>query len=408
LDCYSVRGDFPELSRGITYLDNAASTLKPVSVVEAMREFSYRSYANVHRGVHRLSMEASKAYEDAHEAFAKFIGAGGWDEVVFVKNTSEAMQLVALTLYFNGYIGRGDEIIVTMAEHHSTLLPWWRIAKMAGARIKLLPLDSEGRPLWDRLDSMITERTRVVAFAHVSNVTGYVSPVREVARRAHKAGALVVLDAAQSAPHLRFNVRELEVDFAAMSGHKMLGPTGIGVLWGRRDLLEELEPPLGAGGTVIRSRLVGGEVRVEWEEPPWKFESGTPPIIEAVGLAKAVEYLGKIGMDNVESHERRLTEVAMKLLSEIEGLSFVGPSRPGERHGIVSFNVEGEDPDTLGLLLDSKKVAVRTGLHCAHILHDHLGYPKGSVRASVYIYNCPEDLERLYEALREILGGPRA
>ncbi len=404
-DCSVVRSEFPSLERGIIYLDNAASTLKPRRVVEAMREFSYTSYANVHRGVHTLSMEASKRYEDAHETVGRLVG-GSWDEIVFVRNTTEAMQLAALSLALNGVL-RGGEVIVTEADHHSTLLPWVRAARLGGASVKLLPVDDRGVPRWDLLGELLSEKTRVVAFGHVSNVTGAVAPVEDIAKAARSVGALVVLDSAQGVPHLPVDFRGMGVDIAAFSGHKMLGPTGIGVLWARRDLLEELEPPLGGGGTVSRVRLSpSGGVSIEWDEPPWKFEAGTPPIIEAIGLAEAAEMLREIGMSEIARHEDLLTEKTMKLLEPLheEGvIRYVGPSSPGERHGIVSFVARGRNPDEIGLLLDRRGIAVRTGLHCAHILHDRLGVPEGSVRASFYIYNCPSDVEALATALEDIL-----
>ena len=404
--CYDIRSEFPELGRGVSYLDNAASTLKPRRVVEAMREFSYLRYANVHRGVHRLSMEASRAYEDAHEVVGKFVG-GSWDEVVFVRNSTEAMQLASLAALFNGYIGEGDEVVVTESEHHSTLLPWLRVAKLARAKVKLLPVDERGVPRWDLLESYVGERTKVVAFNHVSNVTGYVNPVHKVASAVRKINseALIVLDAAQSVPHVPVDFRRMGVDMAVFSGHKMLGPTGIGVLWGRRELLESMEPPLGGGGTVRRVRVEeDSRVAVEWDSTPWKFEAGTPPIIEAVGLAEAVSMLRELGMENVSAHEKQLTRTAMKLLIDAAGdyIDFVGPRDPTLRHGIISFNLKGVNPDEVGLLLDRRGVAVRTGLHCAHILHDRLGYPQGSVRASFYIYNCPDDLEKLADGVSHI------
>ena len=404
LDCSLVREDFEVIAReGIAYLDNAASTLKPRQVIEAMASFMRESYANVHRGVHRLSVRASMAYESAHEAVAKFIGADSWEEVVFLRNTTEASQLLVETLVTNGVIGEGDEVVLTEAEHHSILLPWLRALKRVGAKPRILPVDDEGVPEWGLLDEYLGERTKAVVFAHISNVTGYVTDVGEVVKKARSVGALVVLDAAQSVPHMPFNVKELGIDFALFSGHKMLGPTGIGVLWGRADLLRELEPPLGGGGSVRDVVLAGDGVKVEWDDPPWRFEAGTPPIVEAVGLAEAVAYLKRLGMGNVAKHEKELTAKALAELSSIDGVEIVGPRDPERRHGIVSFVVRGHNPDAVGVWLDARKIAVRTGKHCAHPLHHHLGLD-GTVRASFYIYNCVDDVERLVSAVREYVA----
>ena len=404
--CESVRQDFPELEeRGVVYLDNAASTLKPVQVIEAMREFAGKRYANVHRGVHRLSVEASIEYEEAHSVVAGFIGARGMEEVVFLRNTTEALNTVALSLAVNGLVGRGDEIVISEAEHNSNLLPWYTLARLTGARLRLVPVDGEGVPMWDRIGEYLTERTRVVAIGHVSNVTGYRSPVARVAREAGQVGALVVVDGAQSVPHMPVNVSDLGADFLAFSGHKMLGPTGIGVLWGRRDLLEDLDPPAPGGGTVVDVSREEGGLRVEWEEPPWKFEAGTPPIIEAVGLAAAVKYLARLGMEWVERHEQILTKAALEMLEEA-GAVIVGPRDARLRAGIVSFNIPGVEADHVGLALSDRGIAVRTGRHCAFLLHKRLGL-SGSVRASFYVYNCLSDVEALADAVRAVAAGFR-
>lgn len=368
-----------------------------------MRSFSKLRYANVHRGAYRVSLEASKAYEDAHEIVGRHINAWSWEEVIFTRNTTEAIQLAALTLLTNGFISEGSEIIVSESEHHSNLLPWVRIARLAKAKIKLIPVNSEGIPRWDILEDLISEKTRVVSVGHVSNVTGYKSDVRRIAEIAHKYGSLVVVDGAQSVPHMKVNVRELNIDFLAFSGHKMLGPTGIGVLWGRLEYLNKLEPPLGGGGTVRRVKLESNNINIEWNNPPWRFEAGTPPIIEAIGLSEAVSYLSRIGMENVESHERILTEYTLSRLGELEGVRILGPRDSSRRLGIVSFNVRSIDPSMVGAWLDSYNIAVRSGLHCAHILHDKLGESNGSVRASFYIYNCREDIDKLIDALKELI-----
>ena len=408
--CLAPREDFPEIiDRGVIYLDSAATTLKPRQVVEAMARFATHSYSNVHRGVYGLSIEASEAYEDSHEDVARFIG-GRWDEVVFVRNTSEAIQLAVLTLLFNGYIQKGDEIIATQADHHSLVLPLARVAGFVGARLRIIPVDGEGKPMWDLLTSMMSKRTKIVAFSHKSNVTGYTSNAKKIAEIAREHGAIVIVDGAQSVPHMKIDVNDLGIDFLAFSGHKMLGPTGIGVLWGRIDLLEKLEPPLGGGGTVRRVRLVGEDLDISWEEPPWRFEAGTPPIIEAIGLSEAVKYLERIGIDRVYEHERALTRMAMRSLEELGSpIEIIGPRDPDERSGIVTFSIRGSSPETIGMWLDRRGIAVRTGLHCAHMLHDSLGYG-GSVRASFYIYNCGADIEALITAIDSYVKshGPRS
>ncbi|MCE4621614.1 MAG: cysteine desulfurase [Desulfurococcales archaeon] len=403
--CEEIRKDFPELETGIAYLDSAASSLKPRAVVEAMREFTYRTYANVHRGVYKLSLEASRAYEDAHEVVAKFIGARSWEEVIFTTNTTYAMNMAAMALLLNGRITRGSNIVITEGDHHSNILPWITAAKLAGAEVRVIPVNEEGVPRWEMLEELIDERTAVVAAGHVSNVTGYRAPVERIARIAHSVDALVVVDGAQSVPHMPVNVYDLGIDMLAFSGHKMMGPTGIGVLWGRKDLLEELDPPFTGGGTVklVEPPPEGpGLPRINWEDLPWKFEAGTPPIIEAVGLSAAVEYLERIGMEWIERHEYELTDYTMRLLGELEEVRIVGPRDPSRRIGIVSFVYSDIPPDTVGAYLSSRGVAVRTGLHCAHMLHLRLGLRMGSVRASFYAYNCKDDVERLYEALVEL------
>lgn len=399
VDCSAVRSEFPTLEDSdIVFLDNAASTLKPRQVIDAMAYFAGNKYSNVHRGIYKLSMEASKAYEDAHDVVAKFIGAS-WSELAFTKNTTDSIQLAALTLLWNKIIDNGSEIVVTEAEHHSNLLPWIRIAKLAGARLRFIPVDREGIPRWEVLRSIISDKTRVVAIGHISNVTGYVSPVRDIARIAHEHDAIIIVDSAQGVPHIPVNVKELGVDMLAFSGHKMLGPSGIGGLYIRQDLAESLEPPLGAGGTVSRVKMKDGAISIEWLSPPWKFESGTPPIIEAVGLSEAVKFLNRIGMENIRSHEMELTSYMLERLSEVSDITVLGPKRAPPRQGIVAFTVDGADPDWIGLILDKHKIAVRTGLHCAHILHDKLNASKGSVRASIYLYNCKEDIDKMINAL---------
>lgn len=402
LDPYEIRKDFPLLeNRGIVYLDNAATSQKPVQVIEAIRRFYQAHNANIHRGLHVLSREASEEYEEAHSVVARFINARSWREVVFVRNTTEAVNLVAYSWAMDR-LGSGDEIVVTVMEHHSNLLPWVAIAKRLGAKVKVVGLASDYTLDYDALSGAVTERTRIVAVSHASNVLGTVNDVKRIAALAHEVGAVCLVDGAQSVPHMPVNVRELDCDFLAFSGHKMLGPTGIGVLYGREDLLEEMSPFMYGGDMVREVRYRNGAVEPAWNDLPWKFEAGTPNIAGGIGLAEAVNYLERIGMENVRAHEVELTSYAMKRLSEVEGLRLFGPSLPTRRCGIIPFNLDGLDPHSLAALLDERKIAVRSGFHCAQPLHEYLGLKEGTVRASFYIYNTREEVDLLSEALAEI------
>ncbi len=404
LDVAKVRKDFPELDTGVVFFDNAASTLKPTSVTNAMSEFSSKHYANVHRGAYKLSIEASLVYDRARETVARFINAKP-SEVIFTYNSTDSLRRLAIILYGNKIVTRGDEILLTQAEHHSNILPWAGIAKAAGAKLRFLPVDTEGVPRWDLLDDYITDKTRVLAFGHVSNVTGSVAPVRDIARIAKEKGLLVALDSAQGVPHLSVDVTELGIDFLAFSGHKMLGPTGIGVLWMREELADTLQPVLGGGGTIKDVRLGKAGVEVDWDVSPLKWEPGTPPIIEAVGLGEAVKYLSGIGMENISRHEEALTRLLFDLLEDElkEKIRILGPLDPGRRLGIVSFTVDRYSVDTVALYLSSKGIAVRTGKHCAHPLHYALGADKGSVRASLYLYNTEDEVRYFVDTIKNML-----
>ena len=399
LDPREVRKDFPIFERRqLVYLDNAATSQKPRQVIDAIREFYERTNANVGRGVYALSEEATDAYEEARKRIAEFIGARE-DEVVFVKNASEALNMVAHSLA-TSVLEKGDRIVLTEMEHHSNLLPWLAVAKLKGFDVKIARVDKKGSVDLERLESLVSEGARVVAIAHVSNVLGTINDLREVSRIAGEAGALLVVDGAQSVPHMPVRVGELGADFLAFSGHKMLGPTGIGVLWGRRELLEEIEPPFAGGGTVAGLRVSGREILVEWRRPPAKFEAGTPNIAGAIGLAAAVEYLEGIGMEEVREHERRLTRLALELLSGVDGISLYGPGQADERAGIVTFNLGDLHPHEVAAYLDQHGIAVRSGHHCATLLHRAIGALDGTVRASFYVYNTEEEVEYLAEALK--------
>ncbi|MCE4618735.1 MAG: aminotransferase class V-fold PLP-dependent enzyme [Desulfurococcales archaeon] len=407
LSCQAYRGDFPELlNTGIIYFDNAASTLKPKHVIDAMNEFITKTYANVHRGVYNLAMESTRLYEEAHDIVSKLICAEQ-EEIVFTpQGTTNALQLVALLLHHNGILREGDEIIVPGDAHNSNLLPWRQIARWNKARVKVVPVDQNGIPRWDKLGELVSHRTRLIAVTHVSNVTGYESPLDKISKIAREVGAYIVVDGAQSVPHIPVCVNNLDIDFLAFSGHKMLGPTGIGVLWIRKELAYELEPPLAGGGTIkdVECKCGANNIRVDWEEPPWKFEAGTPPIIEAIGLAAAAEYLLMIGMANVAAHETYLTERMLRGLSQIDKVRIVGPSDPKMRRGIISFVVDKVHPDIIGIRLGQEGIAVRTGTHCANMMYHMLGLHEGSIRASFYLYNCPEEVDVFIEKLEKIVS----
>ncbi|MEM0000669.1 MAG: cysteine desulfurase [Desulfurococcaceae archaeon] len=402
-DPEDVRKDFPILERSINgkkliYFDNAASAQKPIHVIKAMEEFIKTHYANVHRGLHTLSQEASQAYEEAHEVVAKFINAYSWREVIFVNNTTEAINTVA---YGWGLwnLKEGDEVVVTLMDHHSNMLPWRLIAQLKRAKVKYVDITQDGYLRYDQLEDLITERTRIVGFPVASNVLGTINDAKRIAKLAHEVGAIVVADGAQSVPHVPTNVRELGVDFLAFSGHKMLGPTGIGVLWGREDVLEEMKP-FKVGGDTIKDVTLDSIV---WHDLPWRFEAGTPNIVEGIGLAEAVKYLSHIGMENVREHEVELIKYTFKRFEELLGeIEYYGPRNPRDKTGVVSFNIKGLNHHTVAAALDMFGIAVRSGMHCAHPLHYRLGL-KGSVRASYYLYNTLEEVDYFIDSLEKII-----
>lgn len=409
LDAEAVRGDFPILSRTVrdgrplVYLDSGATSQKPRQVLDAEREFYERHNAAVHRGAHQLAEEATDAYEAARSTIASFVGADP-GEVVFTKNATEAVNLVAYAMgnaatadepYRRFSIGPGDEVVVTEMEHHANLVPWQELCRRTGATLRWFGLTEDGRLDLSDLEDLVNERTRMVALTHQSNVLGTVNPVARIAARAREAGALVLLDAAQSVPHMPVDVRELDCDFLVFSGHKMLGPNGIGVLYGRAELLAAM-PPFITGGSMI------GVVHMDhstWAEPPQRFEAGVPMAPQAVGLAAACDYLSAIGMDRVAEHEHRLTEYAVKLLGGIEGVRIVGPTDTVDRGGAVSFTVEDIHPHDLGQVMDDEGVEVRVGHHCAWPLHRRYRV-QATTRASFYLYNTLADVEALAEAVR--------
>jgi len=409
LDVERLRADFPLLSRTVRdglpliYLDSGATSQKPLVVLDAERAYYDHSNAAVHRGAHQLAEEATDAYESARLAVAGFVGAA-FDEIVFVKNATEALNAVPYAMSNAATwgedaarfrIGPGDRIVVTEMEHHANLVPWQELARRSGAELRWLGLTDDGRLDLSELDQVVNDRTRVLAFTHQSNVLGTVNPVAPLVARARAVGALTVLDAAQSVPHRRVDLAALGVDFAAFTGHKMLGPTGIGVLWGRSELLRTL-PPFLTGGSMIETVTME---RTTFAVPPQRFEAGTPPVAQAVGLHAAIRYLETIGMTNVATHEHALTAYALEQLQQIEGVHVVGPTEAIDRGGAVSFTVDGIHPHDVGQVLDDRGVAVRVGHHCAWPICRRYGIP-ATTRASFHVYNDVSDIDALTDGIR--------
>jgi cysteine desulfurase/selenocysteine lyase len=393
----TIRDDFPILTqrpggKPLVYLDSAATSQKPRQVIEALVRYYEEYNANVHRGVYSIAERATAEYEAARAKVARFVGAAGPDEIVFTRNVTEALNLVAYA-WGRRHLGPGDEVLLTEMEHHSDLVPWQIVAQERGARLRHIPFDDHGRLVLDDLDRLLTDRTRIVCMAHVSNTFGTVNPVAEVARRARARGALVLVDGAQSTPHRPVSVRDLECDFFGFTGHKMLAPMGIGGLWARRALLEEMDPFLG-GGEMISDVWLD---HATWNEVPWKFEAGTPNVGGAIALGAAIDYLERLGMEAVQAHEREITAYALERLREIPGLHVLGPDLE-ERGGVVSFWMDGIHPHDISQVLDTEGVCVRAGHHCTKPLHRRLGIG-ASARASFYVYTIREEIDALARAL---------
>jgi cysteine desulfurase / selenocysteine lyase len=406
LDVEQVRKDFPILDRRLAgdrplvYLDSANTSQKPRAVLDALADHYERHNANVARAVHQLGEEATAAYENARTKVAAFIGAPRRDEIVFTKNASEALNLVANTLA-SGLaadpryrLSPGDEVVITEMEHHSNIVPWQLACQRTGARLRWFGLTDEGRLDISNLDELVTERSKIVSIVHQSNILGTVNSVSPIVTRARKVGALVMLDCSQSVPHKPVDVTELGVDLIAFTGHKMCGPTGIGVLWGRSEVLESLPPFLGGGEMIETVDMTGST----FAPIPHKFEAGTPPIAQAVGLGAAIDYLSALGMENVAAHEHALTTYALHRLGEIEGVRFIGPRLPISRGGTVSFTLDGVHPHDVGQLLDEHGVAVRVGHHCARPVCVRYGIP-ATTRASFYLYTTQAEIDALADGV---------
>ncbi|WP_285890380.1 cysteine desulfurase [Paenibacillus macerans] len=396
INAEELKKQFPILQQEVNghplvYLDSAASSQKPIQVLEALKHYYEWDNANVHRGVHTLGSRATDAYEGAREKVARFIGAARREEIIFTRGTTTSLNLVASS-YGSAAVNEGDEIVITPMEHHSNLIPWQQLALKKKAVLKYIPLQPDGHIALEDAEKTITGKTKIVATSYVSNVLGVVNPVKELAAIAHRHGAVMVVDGAQSTPHMKVNVQDLDCDFYAFSGHKMCAPTGIGVLYGKKHLLESMEP-VEYGGEMIDDV---GLYESSWKELPWKFEGGTPIIAGAVGLAAAIDFLEGIGLEEIHRHEAKLAAYAINRLSEIEGLTLYGPR---EREvGLLTFNLEGIHPHDVATVLDASGIAIRAGHHCCQPLMRWLE-ASATARASLYLYNTEQDIDRLAEAL---------
>lgn len=401
IDVIQIREDFPILKREVTpgiplvYLDSTATSQKPLAVIRAMNEYYQKTNANIHRGVHTLAEEATAQYEVAREKIARFIGARKSREIIFVRNTTEAINLVAFS-WGRKFLQRGDRILLTEMEHHSNLVPWQMLAQEKDLVLDFIPVTNEGLLDLREFEQLLEQKPKIVAITHMSNVLGTINPIQEITRSAHANGALVLVDGAQSVPHLPVNVQDSDVDFLAFSAHKMLGPTGIGALYGKEELLEAMPPFLGGGDMIKKVYLH----RFTANDLPHKFEAGTPAIAEAVGFGAAVDYLNAVGMERVAAHESDLIGYALEALSEIEGLKVYGP--PAEQKGgVASFTMRGIHPHDVSQILDSEGIAVRAGHHCAMPLHEKFGLP-ATTRASFYLYNTREEVDQLVRGLAKV------
>jgi cysteine desulfurase/selenocysteine lyase len=402
LDVAALRKDFPVLDQEVrpgvplVYLDNAATSQKPYVVIDAMNDFYTRYNANVHRGIHKLSEEATDAYEGARKRIARFINAASHREIIYTRNATESINLVAFS-WGRANLGPGDVVLSTEMEHHSNIVPWQMIAEQVGCEVRHVPAREDGEFDWEAFESLLDERVKLVTVTHMSNVLGTILPVKRLADAAHAVGALFLVDGAQSAPHLPVDVQALDADFFAFSAHKMLGPTGIGVLYGRRELLEEMPPFMGGGDMIKRVELVASQ----WNDLPWKFEAGTPAIAEAIGFGAAVDYLEQIGMENIHAHEQAIIGYALERLAEVPGVRVLGPADPTHKGGVAAMVMDDVHPHDIAQILDYHGIAIRAGHHCAMPLHQSYNVV-ASARASFYLYNTFEEVDRLVEGLYKV------
>ncbi|TYW07789.1 cysteine desulfurase [Listeria monocytogenes] len=399
IDIQKIRADFPILAQEINekplaYLDNAATSQKPKQVIEALTHYYEFDNANVHRGVHTLAARATDAYESARGKVAKFIHAREVAEIIFTRGTTSAINLV-VDSYAEANIEAGDEIVISYLEHHSNLIPWQQLAKRKGAVLKYIELEEDGTIAVEQAKKTIGEKTKIVALAHVSNVLGNITPIKEIAAIAHQFGAVILVDGAQAVPHMEVDVVDLDADFYAFSGHKMMAPTGIGALYGKRELLDAMEPTEFGGEMIDFVELYDST----WKELPWKFEAGTPIIGGAIALGAAIDYLAEVGLANIHAHEQALASYAIEEMSKIEGITIYGPKDASKRCGLVTFNLEGAHPHDIATILDEDGIAIRAGHHCAQPLMKWLDV-SSTARASFYIYNTKEEIDALIDGLK--------
>lgn len=400
LNIAAIREDFPMLQqtmngKPLVYLDSAATSQKPESVIRAMDEY-YRTYnANIHRGVYYFAEQATAQYESARKKIQKFIHAKSYREVIFTRNATEAINLVAYA-WGRANVHAGDEIVSTLLEHHANIVPWQMLANEKNAGLKFIGVDEQGLLRTQDIETLINEKTKLVAVTMASNVAGTLTPIQQIIKQAHAVGALCLVDAAQAVPHMPVDVQSLDCDFLVFSGHKMLGPF-VGILYGKRAILENMKPFL-TGGDMIREVHLDS---AQWNELPWKFEAGTPAIAEAIGLGIAVDYLSALGMENVRAHERELTAYALERLAGVEGVRILGPRDPALHGGVIAFDIAGVHPHDVAQIFDREGICVRAGHHCAMPLHEHYGLA-ATTRASFYVYNIPEEVDRLVETLTQV------
>tara|TARA_Y100000588_G_scaffold97285_1_gene105576 strand:- start:1913 stop:3148 length:1236 start_codon:yes stop_codon:yes gene_type:complete len=400
-DPVMIRREFPTLEqvvngRPLVYLDNAATSQKPKVVLDALRAYYEDDNSNVHRGIHELSRRATVAYEESRAKVASWVGANEPSEIVWTRGTTEAINLVSSAWGLDN-VGEGDEILISVLEHHSNIIPWQLLARRTGAVIKYIELDEQGRWILDELPHLLTDRTKIVAISHVSNALGTVNPVKRVAAAAHEVGALVLVDGAQGAVHTKVDVKDLGVDYYAFSGHKMCGPTGIGALWARRDLLDSMEPYQGGGEMIHFVR----RDESSWATVPHKFEAGTPNIAGAIGMGAAIDFLSEVGIDAIAEHEHKLLGYALERMNKVDGIRIYGPQSPDEHSALISFTLGDAHPHDISTILDSEGIAVRAGHHCAQLAMQHFGI-SATARASIYLYNTESDIDRLIEGLEQV------